>query len=188
MAGGPPDTRLRDGFIGWQCRVRQHAMREYGGRPSPGMRPRVVGVDGAAIARAITVVLVEADPAESIAQFRHIVRRTQDPARRHGDAVTLLSAGYFQKSRSFADAMAALFPAGSPTAAALVRAAACVLEFEQFSQSYRLPCAVEDLAEDDPAFQATLWHNAMFNPAPPGAVRILAFTPDWRRATAHPPV
>ena len=188
MAGGPPDTRLRDGFIGWQCRVRQHAMREYGGRPSPGMRPRVVGVDGAAIARAITVVLVEADPAESIAQFRHIVRRTQDPARRHGDAVTLLSAGYFQKSRSFADAMAALFPAGLPTAAALVRAAACVLEFEQFSQSFRLPCAIEDLAEDYPAFQATLWHNAMFNPAPPGAVRILAFTPDWRRATACPPV
>ena len=85
MGDGAPDARLRDHFIGWQCRVRQHAMREYGGRPSPGMRPRVLTPDGAAVAQAITVVLMEAEPAASIARFRHIVRKTHDPETRHGD-------------------------------------------------------------------------------------------------------
>lgn len=31
---------LRDDFIAWQCRIRQIAMRQDGGRPSPGMRDR----------------------------------------------------------------------------------------------------------------------------------------------------
>ena len=33
---------LRRGFLGWQCRIRQHAMRDGDGRPSDGMRPAVV--------------------------------------------------------------------------------------------------------------------------------------------------
>ena len=52
----PPADRIRDHFLGWQCRIRQIAMRQEGGRPSPGMRPRrahhsgpraVAGADGA---------------------------------------------------------------------------------------------------------------------------------------------
>ena len=38
----PAAQALRDEFIGWQCRIRQIAVREGGGRPSSGMRPRVV--------------------------------------------------------------------------------------------------------------------------------------------------
>src|SRR5262245_24708716 len=33
---------LREDFLAWQCRIRQIAMRQDGGRPSPGMRPRVL--------------------------------------------------------------------------------------------------------------------------------------------------
>jgi hypothetical protein len=51
-----------------------------------------------------------------------------------------------------------------------------------------LPCGVRSLTENDPAFQATFWHNAMFNPHLPAGVKILAFQPDWSRAEADPPV
>ena len=187
VAEAPPASRLRDHFIGWQCRIRQHAMREYGGQPSPGMRPRVLSLDGAEVAAWITVVLMEADPAATTAEFRHVVQKTHDPERRHGDGVKLLSAGYFQSTRQFTGVMTALFALDSTTAGALAEAGHCLLEFEQFSQSYRLLSTVADLAGDDPAYQATFWHSSMFNPAMPGRVRILAFAPDWSRSTADPP-
>ena len=53
---------LRDDFVAWQCRIRQIAMRQDGGRPSPGMRPRVLDASGGEIAPALTVLLVPRDP------------------------------------------------------------------------------------------------------------------------------
>jgi hypothetical protein len=35
------EAALRDHFLGWQCRIRQYAVRHGGGRPSSGMRPSV---------------------------------------------------------------------------------------------------------------------------------------------------
>lgn len=186
--GAAADTRLRDHFLGWQCRLRQIAVRRHGGRPQPGMRPRVLRADGSEIAPAVTVVLVEVEPEATTATFRHIVRRTHDPARRYKDALGLLASAHFQSPRGFADRVTAVFPMDSPLAAALVAERACVLEYAQFSQSYRIPCTISALAVEDPLYQATYWHNAMFNAAMPGVVRILAFTPDWREATAYPPV
>ncbi len=181
-------ARLRDHFLGWQCRVRQHAVRRHGGRPQPGMRPRVLRADGSEIAEAVTVVLAEAEPEATTATFRHIVRRTHDPAKRYADALGFLAAAYFQYPRNFDDRVAAVFPFDSPLAAALVAERACVLEYAQFNQRYRIPCTIAALAVEDPLYQATYWHNAMFNAAMPGVVRILAFTPDWREAAAYPPV
>ena len=146
---------LRDGFIGWQCRIRQHAMRVHGGRPSSGMRPRALGAGGREISPGITVLLIEADPGDSIAQFRHVVRQTHDPARRHDAAVRLLSAAYYQIPRGFSDRMTALFSVDSKIAAALLEDGECRLDFDQSGQRYSLPCAVAALAEDEPAFQAT---------------------------------
>ncbi len=175
---------MRDGFIGWQCRIRQHALRVHGGRPSPAMRPRVLGADGRELSPAMTVLLIEDDPARSTAEFRHMVRKTHDPAARLEAAVKLLSAAHYQTSRGFSDRMTALFSLDSRVAAALLADAECRLEFDQFSQRYSLPCAVAALAGEDAAFQATYWHNALFNPALPGAVQILAFTPDWSQTSS----
>ncbi len=47
---------------------------------------------------------------------------------------------------------------------------------------------LEELLKGEPAFQATYWHNALFNPALPGGLRVLAFQPDWARAEAEPGV
>jgi hypothetical protein len=60
---------LRGEFIGWQCRVRQLAARQDGGRPSAGMRPRVVSLGGDELAAAVVVLITETDPENSTQQF-----------------------------------------------------------------------------------------------------------------------
>ena len=178
---------LRDHFLGWQCRLRQLAVREAGGRPTSGMRPEFrLGAEGPPLG-AITTLILRRAPAEATAQFRHMVRKTQDPAERYDAALQMLAAAYYQRPREFSDRLTALFGPGSEIAGQLLAAGRCRLAFEQYSQSYALPCSVRALAEDDPAYQATYWHNALFNPALPGGVRVLGFQPDWARAEADPP-
>lgn len=178
--------RLRDSFLGWQCRIRQHAVRQAGGRPSSAMCPQV-SVDEEPLAR-IIVVMNKTEPEEITAEFRHIVRRTQDPRDRYDAAIRLLSAYYYQKAHTFSDELTAVFGLDSALARRLLSARCCELEFEQYNQRWRLPCRASRLQEDDLAYQATYWHNSLFNPAFPGAVQILAFTPDWSGAEADPPV
>ena len=75
--------------------------------------------------------------------------------------------------------MTALFGAASPVAARLLSHGRCVLEFEQYAQGYRIPCSVAGLAHRHPFYQATYWHNRLFNPHLPDGVQVLSFTPDW---------
>lgn len=179
----PAAAALRNEFVAWQCRLRQLSARQAGGRPIPAMRPRVLSPAGDEIADSVVVLIVEKEPANSTAQFRFQYEKTQDPVERHDKALEFLSAGYFQQPRNFSDVMTALFGAGSATAAALLDHGHCVLAFAQFGQAYRIPCAVAELASSHPFHQATYWHNHLFNPNLPPAVRILAFTPDWQHAS-----
>jgi hypothetical protein len=179
---------LRDHFLGWQCRIRQHALRRESGRPSPGMRPRVLNGEGALLAEAITVLIVPRDPMEATHRFRHLARRTHDPAERFQKAIETLSEAYFQQPREFADQMTGLFGPRSELASTLLEAPRCLFEFAQFSQSYRIPCAVSELSPDQPAWQHTFWHNFLFNPGLPPGPRILAFSPHWAEAMADPPI
>ena len=116
---------------------------------------------------------------------RHIVKRTHDPERRYQDALKLLSAGAFPKGGAL---LGRLDGARRGRRAPLAAERACILEFEQFSQRWRLACTIAALDADNPAYQATYWHNHMFNPAIPAAIRVLAFTPDWSESSATPPV
>lgn len=177
---------IRDQFLGWQCRIRQIALRQEGGRPSPGMRPRVTTTLGRELSSALTVLIVPKAPAESTAFFRFQVQKSRDPREIYEKGLAYLQADHFQQPRDFSDTMTALLPAGSTLAATLLNEATCILEFEQFRQSYSLPCAVFDLSGGDPAREATIWHNRLFNPALPDDVHVLAFRPDWANATASP--
>ncbi len=179
---------LRDRFLGWQCRLRQLAVRRFGGRPSPGMRPRVLDAGGAELAASIIVLLLPREPAEATAQFRHMVRRSHDPRERHGAALKYLQATHYQYPHEFSDRPTALFAADSRLAATLAAAGRCVLDFREASQSYRVPCAVAPLAPEAEAWQATYWHNAMFNHNLPRDVTVLGFTPDWSAAEVEPPL
>ena len=59
-----------------------------------------------------------------------------------------------------------------------------MLEFAQFSQSYRLPCAAFEAEPGEAIREATLWHNRLFNPSLPDDVLVLGFRPDWKSAEA----
>ena len=179
-----PTQALRDDFLDWQCRVRQIAMRQDGGRPSLGMRPRVLRASGEEVARALTVLLVPKKPDESTSFFRFQVMRTQDPRDLYQHGLAYLQADYFHQPETFSDRMTAILDAASTLAATLLAEKTCVLEFEQFSQIFRLSCAVRVLGEREEARSASLWHNRIFNPALPDDVIVLELKPDWAKAVA----
>ncbi|MDH3671416.1 MAG: hypothetical protein OES46_09655 [Gammaproteobacteria bacterium] len=178
--------QLCERFLGWQCRLRQYAIRHAGGRPTPGMRPSVL-VDGKELGQ-VTVLIIRRDPKDITTQFRHMVKRTHDPADRYDAALKTLAAAYYQKPLEFSDEMTALFEPDSEFVKTLLKAGVCTLAFEQYNQTYRVPCKVRTLRERSAAYQATYWHNSLFNPVMPSGVQVLAFRPDWRRAQVEPPI
>jgi hypothetical protein len=173
---------MHDDFLAWQCRIRQIAMRQDGGRPSPGMRPRLVDKSGIELVASLTVLLVPEEPEESTAFFRYQVMRTSDPRDLYERALAYLQADYFQQPQTFSDRLTAVLPAASPLAQRLIGEGTCTLVFDQFRQVYRLPCAVALLLQDDRRREASLWHNRAFNPALPDDAVVLEFIPDWTSA------
>ncbi len=178
-----PET-LRQQFLIWQCRIRQIAMREDGGRPSEGMRPKILAPGGSVLSDATIVLLVQSDPGESSDFFEFQVRGNHDPNEVHQKGLTFLQSTHYHRANRFSDEMTALFLPESRLAALLAELGECRLEFRQFGQSFRLPCAARELAPGEPAYRNTLWHNRLFNTQLSDDVRILGFRPDWIAAAA----
>ena len=186
MTPAPRAERLRDHFVGWQCRLRADAMRRRAGRPSPGMCPQMLSAAGETLAPAVTTLLVRRESESFAPEFRHLARRSQDPRDRREAALALLAERYYQYARDFSDLLTATFAAASPLAEGLLREGRCVLAFAQDGQHYTLPCTVQRLGLDDPRREETWWHNALFNPQLPPDVPVLAFAPRWLDADADP--
>lgn len=178
--------QLCEHFLGWQCRLRQHAVRHAGGQPTSGMRPSV-WLDGEEFGP-ITVLIIKRDSKNTTTQFRHMVKRTHDPVDRHDAALKMLAAAYYQEPLEFSDEMTALFGAHSEFVKTLLKAGRCTLSFEQHNQTYRVPCKITKLSDKNTSYLATYWHNSLFNPAMPSGVQVLAFRPNWRHAQAEPPI
>jgi hypothetical protein len=164
-------------FMYWQCRIRQTSVRMHEGRPTAGMRPLVTLSDSSESLGTVNVLILKNDPHEHTANFKFIVRKTQDPTERIKNGLHHLSEAYYQQPLGFSPQITALFALDSEVADKLFDAGKCRLDFEQESQKFELNCAVRDLPEDDKHHQAIFWHNSMFNPGMPGHVRVLGFTP-----------
>lgn len=177
---------LRDRFLAWQCRLRQIAMREDGGRPSPGMRPRLQSASGGEIAPALTVLLIRRQPEESTAFLRFQVEKSADARTVRDRGLGYLRGEYYQQPEAFVDRTVAVLPQDSAIAAMLASEPGCVLVFDQFRQVFRVPCVATELAAGDPAREAALWHNRIFNPLLPDTMRVFSFAPDWTAATSTP--
>jgi|SoiMethySBSTD1v2_1073268.scaffolds.fasta_scaffold1549987_2 hypothetical protein len=186
MAKPPSDHPIGAHFLEWQCRIRQVAMREDGGRPSPGMRPRVLDGSGNEVSPALTVLMIPKEPEESTAFFRYQVMKTPDPRAVYERALIFLQADYFQDADAFSDRLVSVLSAGAPLAASLLEEGKCILVFEQGRRGYRLPCKVRELKPGSAAREAAIWHNRLFNPALPDTVHVLGFQPDWASAGADP--
>ncbi|MCZ6803199.1 MAG: hypothetical protein O7D86_04505 [Proteobacteria bacterium] len=171
-------------FLYWQCRIRQQSVRQGDGRPTPGMCPNII-IDEDTQLGQLVVLIIKQSPEAITAQFQHMVKKTQDPIERWESAIHLLSSAYYQDPKGFSDKMTALLGPGSAVCEKLIEAGKCILNFEQNNQRFSIPCAVVDLQSDDSFYQATFWHNSLFNPSMPGNVNILAFIPDWSESQAE---
>ena len=184
----PKNERLsiQKHFLGWQCRVRQYAMRNGEGRPTPGMRPDVLLEDGKEVASAVTLLLVPDLLQESILQFRFMALKTQDPQERYKKAVQLLSASFYQNVENFSGLMTGVFSRSSETVNRLKKNQRCVLEFDFQQQKFRVPAGIKVLLKKNPKYEFTYWHNFLFNPHLSPDVTVLGFEPDWSDSTADP--
>jgi hypothetical protein len=173
---------LKKKFLAWQCLLRQRAMRVGGGKPTSGMQPHLSFADDAHDSGPVIVLLLHMDAVNDAAEFRHMAVKTYDPADRYSAAVKFLSATYYQKSQEFSDEMTALFSAGGLLAKALRVHKSCILDFQQFGSRFKMECSVREIDKDSVLYQATYWHNKLFNPRLPPEITILGFKPQWDQA------
>jgi len=176
------DHPLRLRFLKWQCHVRQMAMRDLNGMPSEAITPAVF-LPGEAKEMGHIITVLNKSPAYSVTAEMNFMRtKTNDPAQIRESAIQFLSATYYQKAAEFSDILTATFPPGSPGAQILRDAAQVQLVFEAYSQRYEITCKVWRLAAHNPLQQATIAHNALFNPALHPDTEVLGFEPDWEQS------
>jgi hypothetical protein len=182
----PAPNPLRKAFLAWQCRVRQIAVRENEGRPDAAITPDVTPAGWDAPLGRIITVLCRAPGHSATAELMHMVKKTNDPAQRREQALRFLAASYYQKPEQFSDILTATFPPGSPGAASIRAAEWCTLSFDAFAQRFDLRCRVWKLSRRNPLYQATWWHNQLFNPNLHPESEVLGYEPDWSASTADP--
>lgn len=183
QAGG---RTLKAHFIAWQCRIRQMGVRELGGQPMPATRPRVSSQSGKVIVPAMVVLLIPQEPSASTAFFKFQVQKTNELEETREAALRYLAADYFQQPELFSDEMTAVFGPRAPTAARLVAAKVAMLEFEQYSQRFWIPCRTRRLAVSEPARDSAFWQARVFNANLPKNIEVIGFKPDWKTAGADP--
>ncbi len=164
-------------FISWQCRLRKLSVRELGGRPTPGMSAGVYSISGGAVKGRMNFLIVRQESDMTTSEFKHIIRKTQDSAEWVKSGLRILAERHYQDDFNFSNELAALFGTNSSLADALTLAGQCHLKFAEDSVEQAFDFSVREMDEEESAFQATYWHNHLFNASIPGQVRVLGFTP-----------
>ena len=177
---------FRDAFMRWQCRVRQIAMREKQGRPDDGVIADVTPEGATDQLGSIVTVINKAPVYSKTPELKHMFLRTNDPAQRRDKALQLFSETYYQKHKEFSDVITATFVPGSDGARVLLDAKRCALQFDAYNQKFSLKCQVRELSKGEPMYQATYWHNLLFNPNLSPDTIILGFLPVWDECSADP--
>ncbi len=170
---------MKNKFLRWQCLIRQYAVRQGEGKPCVGIQPKVQFNNSKNWFGPITVLISKRLGMNITAQFRFIAKKNQDPKERMEAALKHLAEAHYQRPEEFNDELTALFALDSPQIKEYLHADTVTLNFYQSGHEYTVPCTCQLLKDDDPKFQFTYWHNYLFNPALPGRVSILGFTPDW---------
>ncbi len=152
-------------------------MRKNNGIPSTGMRP-VLKIDGEPYGP-VTVQIVKSDSENVTREFRFITQKTQEHQARYESALKLLSEYYYQIPGEFDEEITAIYSVASEFAKRIVETETCVLQFDQGNQVYHLDCKTRFISTDEQKYQATYWHNSLFNVSMPGVVNMIGFSPDW---------
>ena len=176
------NTALQQEFVGWQCRIRQIAVRNHEGMPMPAMRPRVSTRKGEVLAPALTMLLVPEEVGPSLAFLRFQVQKTADHTQTRNAVVGYFAGEFYQLPELFQDEMTAVFAPGSELATRMIKLKEVLLDFSQYNQSYRMFAKVRQLSANDEDRDFSLWHARAFNPNIPNSSIVLGFKPDWRSA------
>jgi hypothetical protein len=179
---------LRDHFLGWQCRVRQYAIREEEGRPPEGGCPDLSLPGGTGTKIKIVTLINKENSNDLIEELKHLYKKQTEPNERLAKIIQNLSAAHYQQPKTFSDELTALFIPGSTIPEQVLANGQAVLEFKQYNQSYKLLCDVRDLDVDNEAYQMTFWHNKLFNPKLTDKPTILGFKPLWDQSSSEPPI
>jgi hypothetical protein len=182
----PEPHPLRDAFLRWQCRVRMMSMRENMGKPDDPIMPSLTLQGDTEPMGHVITVMSKLPQYGKTPEMQHMVKRTFDPAQRRTKALEFFSETYYQKSKEFSDILTSSFPVNSQGAKAIRDAEKCKLKFEAYSQVFELECKVWTLAKTNALYQATWWHNHLFNPDMQDDAVILGFEPDWEKSHADP--
>lgn len=175
---------LKASFLGWQCRVRQLAMREHGGRPDAAFMPAVtLAGQPQAMGNIITLMSKKAKHSK-LPEMQHMYRQTADPAQRRSKALTFFSETYYQKPAQFSATLTSTFIPDSAGADNILSAGQVTLRFEAYNQRYDVVCEVRRLNKDHHLYQSTWWHNRLFNPNLHPETIIIAFKPDWSASSS----
>ena len=177
---------IQNYFIGWQCRVRELALRSEEGRPNGGMRPKIALKNGKVVFPAATLLIIPEHPDQIIRQFRFMALKTQDPKERYTKALQLLAARFYQKTEDFSGALAGIFSRFSEEVMALEKDNYCIIEFDYQQQAFKIPCNVSESPKNDQVYEFTYWHNYLFNPNLSPEVKVLHFKPDWSETLSEP--
>jgi len=184
IQGTTETLKLRLSFIKWQCRVRQIAMRESGGRPDGSIMPEVkLANDGFSLGAVIT--LIHKLPEFSVtSELQHMAKKTFDLSHKREQAIQFLSSTYYQKHAEFSDILTATFKPNSTGAARIAASECCTLIFDAFNQKYEIDCRVWILGCEDPLHQSTIAHNILFNPLIHPKTIVMAFQPNWATSSS----
>ncbi|MCP4188752.1 MAG: hypothetical protein GY763_14205 [Gammaproteobacteria bacterium] len=153
------------------------SMREMAGRPLPGMRAGLYSIKGGKEQAQLQFLILKQQDASVTAELQHIVRKTPDPTEWAKNGLRILAERYYQDDFNFCNKITALFSVDSDVATALVTAGECHLKFKQDSVEHSFDFGVSMLDETNVDYQATWWHNRLFNPTLPGKVIVLEFVP-----------
>ena len=105
------------------------------------------------------------------------MRKTPDPSEWTKNGLRILAELHYHETDQFENDLTALFSFDSALATALLKAGQCRLKVAEKSIDYAFDFDVRALEQEDERFQATYWHNRLFNPTLPGQVQVLCFSP-----------
>ena len=177
---------IQNYFIGWQCRVREFALRNEEGRPNGGMRPQIALKNGEVVFPAATLLIIPDNPDQTIRQFRFMALKTHDPKERYTKALQLLAAKFYQNAEDFSGAMSGIFSRFSEEVKALEKDQSCIIEFDYQQQAFKIPCHVSASPKNESIHEFTYWHNYLFNPNLSPEVKVVHFKPDWDKTVSEP--
>lgn len=176
---------LRNKFLHWQCRAREISMRDNQGRPDDAIKPNLIlGGETQKLGQIITV-LSRLPLYSKTPEMMHLVKSKFDPAACQEAGVQFFSENYYQKSFQFSDVLTAGFSPNSALAKLISDKMSCQLIYEYYAQRFDIVCKAREIKKDDHLFQATWWHNRIFNPRLNPNIIVIGFEANWKASNAN---